>query len=58
MDGYKEAEKISKLIEKIAKDNPITYENAIEWLRLTRTLQIELEIFKAKALGILKTLKK
>ena len=54
MDIHKEIKKIDKLIKKIAKKNPITHENAIEWLALTRTSQIRLEIFKAKALGILK----
>lgn len=54
MDGYKEAEKIEVLIKEVAKDNPVTHKNAIGWLRFTRTLQSRLEIFKAKALGILK----
>lgn len=53
MNGYKEVEKIDRLIKKVAKDNPITHKNAIEWLRFTRTVQIRLEIFKAKALGIM-----
>ncbi len=54
MDIHKEVKKIDKRINKIAKNNPITHENAIEWLALTRTVQIRLEIFKAKALGILR----
>jgi cell division FtsZ-interacting protein ZapD len=54
MDGYKEAEKIEELIQKIAREHPISHENAVEWLHFTRTLSTSLEIFKAKAFGILK----
>ena len=49
MDGYKEAAKIDRLIEQLLEDNSITPDNALDWLRFTRTIKTGLDILEETA---------
>ena len=46
MNGYKEASTIDNEINKLLKENPLSEENALEWMRFTRTVRSTLEIIE------------
>lgn len=48
MEGYKEAEKLDKLINDLAKEHPIEG-NERQWLKFTRTVESSLGILRASA---------
>lgn len=54
MDGYKEAEKLDVAINKLVGKYPPTKDNAIEWLKFTRTVVTGLKIMNLEALKILR----
>ena len=53
MDGYKEAEKLNTLINKLASEIPVTEENARAWLAFTRTVRTSLIIMEVEARKVL-----
>ena len=53
MKGYEYAEKIDKQIGDVLKHNPITEENAMEWIAFARTIRSGLEIVEEKAKDVL-----
>ena len=55
MDGYKEAAKIDGLIEQLLEDNFITPDNALDWLRFTRTIKTSLDILEETAKSVIDT---
>lgn len=54
MDGYKEAEKLDTAVNKLVKKHPPTKDNAMEWLKFTRTVTTGLKIMNLEALKILR----
>jgi len=50
MKGYEKSEKIEKEINDLLKNNPITSENALEWMNFSRTIRSGLEIIEKKAM--------
>ena len=38
MQGYDEAAKINKTLNHLLQENPVTKDNYLEWMKLTRTL--------------------
>ena len=53
MEGYKQAEKFDKVIGAILQKEPISKENAMEYLRFSRTLQTSLNIIEKKSIDLL-----
>lgn len=51
MDGYKEAEKIDKQINKLLKKFPYTKENLPEWMRFTNVIRSSCNIVFTDALA-------
>jgi len=56
LDSYKEAAKIDKNISTILLNNPITRENALNWLNFCRTIISGLDILHMEAKDLLKPL--
>ncbi len=50
MDGYGEARKIEKRIRQILAENPITQQNALEWMNFSRTISSGLDLLVADAI--------
>ena len=46
MDGYVEANRIDNEINKLFEENPLSEENALEWMRFARTVRSTLEIIE------------
>jgi hypothetical protein len=49
MNGYDEAAKVDAVLNGILDDNGVTEENALEWLKVTRTVQSSLNILEERA---------
>jgi len=45
-NGYAEAEKIERQINKLLEADPITKENALEWLKFARTIETTMTIIR------------
>lgn len=46
-NGYKEAEKVDKIINKFLKDDPPSPDNVQAWATFLRTIQTTIEILQA-----------
>lgn len=54
MDGYRKAAKIDGLINKLIKRQPPRKDNALEWLKFTRTVETTCTILRTEAMKALK----
>ena len=54
MQGYKEAERIDAIINLRLAQDPITKDNAHEWLKFARVVLTSCNIIEFTAIGILK----
>jgi hypothetical protein len=52
MKGYEEAEKIDLQINELLDREPMTEENALEWLKLARTIKTTCEVLQEVAIDI------
>lgn len=49
MNGYDEAAKIDATLHDVLEEQDITEDNALEWLKLTRTVKSSLDILEERA---------
>ena len=52
-DHYKEADRIDQQINKVLVKNPITLENARNWITFCRTITSGLDMIKGEAIDLL-----
>jgi len=52
-DHYKEADRIDQQINKVLVKNPITLENARNWITFCRTVTSGLDMIKGEAINLL-----